>query len=84
MVATLQLIGHISVKVTLDSSGDYALPILTGGGLAAKQDHEYYELASLHWHWGDYDAEGAEHRLSGTPFAMEVGKESNYLHSSFL
>lgn len=40
---------------------------LSGGPLAKK-----YKFEQFHFHWGDKDSEGSEHRLNGQMYPAEV------------
>ena len=40
---------------------------LSGGPLAKK-----YKFEQFHFHWGDKDSEGSEHRLNGNMYPAEV------------
>lgn len=40
---------------------------LSGGPLAKK-----YKFEQFHFHWGDKDSEGSEHRLNGKMYPAEV------------
>ena len=40
---------------------------MKGGGLPAT-----FNLAQLHFHWGDDNNEGSEHTLNGTQYPLEV------------
>lgn len=35
-------------------------------------DGETLTLAQLHFHWGQQDKSGSEHRINGKPFELEV------------
>ena len=43
---------------------------LSGGPLAKK-----YKFEQFHFHWGDKDSEGSEHRLNGKMYPAEVSKK---------
>ena len=48
--------------------GNYSCrPQLQGGALGSK-----YELVQLHFHWGEEDFEGSEHRVDGHRYPLEV------------
>ena len=46
---------------------DEVIPTLSGGGLPHK-----YKLSQLHFHWGQTNKEGSEHKLANNSFPMEL------------
>ena len=42
-------------------------PILSGGGLTHK-----YKFSQVHFHWGQKNSEGSEHRVGNISFPMEM------------
>lgn len=45
----------------------YFIVALSGGPLAKK-----YKFEQFHFHWGDKDSEGSEHRVNGKMYSAEV------------
>ncbi|XP_053976431.1 carbonic anhydrase-like [Hylaeus volcanicus] len=56
--------GH-TVKIFL--TGDRIPSTISGGPLA----NDVYEMAEVHFHWGEDNCRGAEHTINGTWYSME-------------
>lgn len=39
-----------------------------------------YEIAKMHFHWGNTDDRGSEHTIDGIRFPLEVSLYVNYCH----
>lgn len=53
--------------VIINGTGQPPFPTISGGGLKGT-----YEFAQLHFHWGDSENKGSEHKIEGKAFPMEV------------
>jgi len=65
-MATLANNAH-TAKLSTKHARDEVIPTLSGGGLPHK-----YKLSQLHFHWGQTNEEGSEHKLANNSFPMEL------------
>jgi len=65
-LASLTNNGH-TAKLSTKYSREEVIPTMSGGGLPHK-----YKLSQLHFHWGQTNSEGSEHRVGDNSFPMEL------------